>query len=90
MPRVTIVITGKVTRVGFRNFVKKKADELGLCGTVQNTRDKAVEMVVEGEDVLIKHLIQACARGPPRAKPKNVSVSRPGPEEGLTGFKILK
>ena len=90
MPHIVIIITGKVTRVGFRNFVKKKALELGLRGTVENTTDKAVKIVVEGEDQAIKRLVQLCARGPPKAKPRNVSVGRPEPEQGLTGFSILK
>ena len=91
MPRTTIVISGKVIKVGFRNFVKKRALELGLTGTVENTKDKAVEVVVEGSEQAIRKLVRLCARGPPRARPKNVQVYKlePGRDE-FTGFRILR
>ena len=91
MPRITIVITGKVTKVGFRNFVKKRAVELGLKGTVRNTLDNTVEVVAEGPDQAIKQLVRSCAGGPPRAKPKNVHVHKPEPETGeFKGFTIVR
>ena len=91
MPRTTIVISGKVTRVGFRNFIKKRALELGLTGTVENTKDKTVEVVVEGSEQAIRRLVRFCARGPTRARPKNVRVYKLEPDTGeFTGFKILR
>jgi acylphosphatase len=47
--RLTARITGVVQGVGFRYWTARKADELGLKGTVRNSTDGSVELVVEGE-----------------------------------------
>lgn len=47
--RLTARITGVVQGVGFRYWTARKADELGLRGTVRNSMDGSVELVAEGE-----------------------------------------
>ncbi|KUM34843.1 acylphosphatase [Arthrobacter sp. EpRS71] len=47
--RLTARITGVVQGVGFRYWTARKADELGLKGTVRNSTDGSVELVAEGE-----------------------------------------
>lgn len=51
---------GKVQRAGFRYFVKDKAKELGLMGSVQNIRnyDEDVLVLVEGEANKINDLVE--------------------------------
>ena len=46
--RLTARITGMVQGVGFRYWTARKADELGLRGTVRNSKDGSVELVAEG------------------------------------------
>lgn len=50
MPTMSVVITGRVQGVGFRSFVKRAAEELGLAGEVWNTRGGAVEAIVQHPD----------------------------------------
>lgn len=46
--RLTAEITGKVQGVGFRWFVKSRADELSLNGWVENQSDGKVRLEAEG------------------------------------------
>jgi len=42
------VISGKVQGVGYRDFVRANAEDLGLLGFVKNRGDGSVELVVQG------------------------------------------
>ena len=43
-----IVVDGRVQGVGYRNFVERKASQLGLMGYVMNLKDGRVRVRVEG------------------------------------------
>jgi acylphosphatase len=55
-------VTGRVQGVGFRQFVLSTADSLDLTGEVWNTRDDAVEGIVQGER--IDHFVSMLHKGP--------------------------
>jgi acylphosphatase len=44
------IISGRVQGVGFRYFVKEKAQNLGMKGRVQNTYDGKVEVLAQSKD----------------------------------------
>jgi len=46
--RLTARVDGVVQAVGFRFWTVRKADELGLSGTVRNNDDGSVGIVAEG------------------------------------------
>jgi acylphosphatase len=46
--RLTARVDGAVQAVGFRFWTVRKADELGLSGTVRNNADGSVGIVAEG------------------------------------------
>ena len=46
--RLTARVTGMVQGVGFRYWTARKADELGLTGSVRNDDDGSVAVVAEG------------------------------------------
>lgn len=48
----------------FRDFVKRKADKLGLVGTVQNMNDGTVFVIAEGDDKKIDELLVSLKKGP--------------------------
>jgi acylphosphatase len=54
--------SGKVQNVGFRIFVHKKANEIGVCGWVRNLEDGRVEVIAYAEleklDLLEKEIRQ--------------------------------
>lgn len=50
--------------VGFRNFVQKRAIELGLCGWVKNLPDGRVEVAATGTQGQLATLEQYLHAGP--------------------------
>lgn len=64
---VILTIHGHVQGVGFRYFVKQKADELGIRGFVKNQLNGAVYIEAEGEVEALQSLIQVCQQGPSHA-----------------------
>ena len=69
-----IIVTGKVQGVGFRYFVKKKAEEIGVAGWVKNTEDGAVEIFAEAEGFKINLLVNYCEKGPSNSRVESVAV----------------
>ena len=73
MKRVKILISGNVTGVFFRRFVRVNAEKLDLKGYVRNIDDK-VEAVFEGDNKQIDKIIELCKQGPSGSKVDNVDV----------------
>lgn len=80
-------MSGRVQGVGYRNFVKNKADELGLSGWVRNEPDGSVLMEAQGLHEQLDALAVACRLGPILAKVESLSV-KPIPETPGQGFEI--
>jgi acylphosphatase len=57
-----------VQGVGFRWFVWREAERLGLGGFARNLRDGTVEVVSQGPDEALDRLEQALRRGPSGAQ----------------------
>jgi acylphosphatase len=60
-------VIGRVQGVGFRQFVRERAQALGLSGWVKNTSDGSVELLVSGDDQATARLLDVVRRGPPHA-----------------------
>ena len=73
MKRVRIFISGVVTRVFFRAFIKENSDKLGINGYVRNVGD-SIEAVFEGEEEKIKKMIDLCKNGPKAANVMKIEV----------------
>ena len=86
--RHRIFFSGRVQGVGYRRFVKRQADRLGLRGWVKNLPDRRVEAVAEGDQVNLDILVNRCWDGPALAMVRGVDIH----EEPYTGefsdFKI--
>jgi acylphosphatase len=61
--------------VGFRWFVFREADRLGLGGFVRNLPDGAVEVVSQGPDEALDALERLVTRGPTMARVDGVERS---------------
>ena len=74
--RLHAVARGKVQGVGFRYFVVRRAQGLGLTGYAYNAPDdRSVEVVAEGKrDGLVK-LLDKLRQGPQGAEVQDVSAS---------------
>ncbi|MFQ5750869.1 MAG: acylphosphatase [bacterium] len=61
---VKLTVKGRVQGVGFRWFVLREAQELGLKGYVKNLYNDDVEIVVEGNRNSVEELIDRVKKGP--------------------------
>jgi len=62
------VVRGRVQGVGFRWFVGREAQRLGVGGFVRNLPDGTVEVVSQGTEAQLDALEEALARGPRMAR----------------------
>lgn len=88
MKTLKITITGTVQGVFFRKFIRDKADELGVRGFVRNLDNGKVEIVAEGNDAKVNHLLNSCKQGPPHAEIKEIKTEEIK-HQGFDRFKIL-
>jgi len=63
-----IRIGGRVQGVGFRWFVRRAAQELGLSGRVRNLPDGRVEVEVAGSPERLDGFRERLRQGPPGAR----------------------
>lgn len=70
-----IFLDGRVQGVSLRWFTRKKAEELGLFGTVRNLHDGRVEVKAVGDADAIETLRKAIEEGPPMARVESVEVN---------------
>ena len=73
--RLDARVTGTVHGVGFRYFVYREANALGLVGWVANLPDRSVRCVAEGARDRLEALLARLSEGPPAAKVDGVSVA---------------
>ncbi len=67
--RLRVLISGQVQGVGFRYWIRGKAEKLGLAGWVRNLEDGKVEAVFEGEGEKVKQMVKKCKEeGPALSK----------------------
>jgi len=69
---VRFVAHGLVQGVGYRWFVWREAERLGLRGMVRNLPDGSVEVLAEGVTEALDRLERALSRGPPVARVERV------------------
>jgi acylphosphatase len=72
--RLTALVTGTVQGVGYRRFVQRKANDLGLKGFAENLSDGKVEVVAEGKPSELEHLVHWLKRGTPHSSVSAVDV----------------
>lgn len=74
MKRAEILVNGLVQGVGFRYFVVRRAEELGLKGYTKNLFSGEVYTIVEGERFIIEDFYKKIKIGPVHANVKNASI----------------
>ena len=72
---MTLIIKGKVQRVGFRYSVSDfvAQEKLSLVGHVKNLPDGSVEVIAQGDIESLKCLHRFCTKGPPKADVREVA-----------------
>ncbi|MBI4464920.1 MAG: acylphosphatase [Acidobacteria bacterium] len=66
------IVEGRVQGVGFRFFVERVAQSLGLTGYVRNRPDGRVEVYAIGEEHLLEQLKGQLEVGPPASRVEKV------------------
>lgn len=90
MKKINARIHGIVQNVGFRNFVRKNAEKLGVTGWVKNNLDGTVEAVFEGEDTAVSEIVEKCKQGPLLAIVDKVDIREEDPKKEFDEFHIFK
>ena len=71
---ISIIISGKVQGVFFRQSTREKALELGINGRVSNLPDGTVYIIATGTRPQLDALTAWCKQGPSRAKVTSAAV----------------
>ncbi|NJD09148.1 MAG: acylphosphatase [Gemmatimonadetes bacterium] len=72
--RIRFLVHGRVQGVGFRFWVLRQAQALGLRGWVRNCRDGSVEVEAAGPSPALERLGLALRDGPPHAQVLELQV----------------
>ena len=64
---ISIIVTGKVQGVFYRQSSKEKAIELNITGVVKNLPDGSVNIIARGDTDKLNTFIEWCWQGPRRA-----------------------
>lgn len=88
MDRLHAIVRGDVQGVGFRYFVQRRADQLGLRGWVRNNDDGTVEVVAEGQRPQLEELKRALEQGPRMARVDRVDAQWSTATGGLDRFDL--
>jgi acylphosphatase len=86
--RAEILVNGFVQGVGFRYFVVRNAEKLGLKGFTENLFNGEVYTVAEGELAMIEELYKLIKIGPSHADVKNASIRWSEPTNEFKKFEI--
>jgi acylphosphatase len=84
--RLTIVVSGDVQGVGFRDYVRTRGRRLGLVGTATNLGDGRVEIVAEGPRAGCADLFELVRSGHTPGRTVGVSAAWSEPRGGMSGF----
>jgi acylphosphatase len=84
---VILTIHGRVQGVGFRYFVKQKAEALTISGFVKNQLNGIVHVEAEGESEQLDLFIHLCEQGPSHSWVDQVDIQF-CPAQGISGFTI--
>jgi len=86
---VNMKITGKVQGVGFRYYVLRQAQELGIRGWVSNKPNGDVEALAQGEKTDLEQFIFKVKEGPSFSRVEDVSLNWLNETEQYFGFEIV-
>lgn len=75
-------MSGKVTQVGFREWLVKHADAMGARGWIRNLNRRTFEAVIHGPTDRVAPLIASCILGPETAMPTSYGATVIQPSSG--------
>ena len=87
MKRLDVRVRGLVQGVFFRVATQRKAQELGVRGTVRNEADGTVYIVAEADEATMSRFVAWCRNGPPSSRVDRVDLVE-GEPVGFEDFEI--
>ena len=88
--RAHLIIEGIVQGVFFRANTKETAERNGVHGWVRNRPDGTVEAVLEGEEEMVKKVIEWCHKGPIGAVVENVNTAWQEYKGEFNSFTVIR
>ena len=88
MQRWTLIITGRVQGVFFRDSTAEAAKRLDVSGYVRNRPDSSVEVVAEGDRDQLTQLRGWCWQGPPKARVDDIETLTSDATGEFDGFDV--
>ena len=89
MKSINIIITGVVTGVGFRWWLKKEAEKRSIYGFVKNRTEDEVEAVLLGHEKDVDDILNLCRKGSPSSNVKSIKIEDYQQEYFEKSFDIL-
>ena len=89
MKSLHIIITGVVTGVGFRWWLKREAEKRRLYGFVKNRTENEVEAVLLGHEKDVENVVRLCRKGPTSSKVQSIKIEDYQQEYFKKSFDIL-
>ncbi len=89
MTEIKIEVFGRVQAVGFRHFVKEKAEGFGLMGYATNRHDGGVLIVAQGERNKLEEFLSEVHKGSMLSKVEGASYYWRKKTKDFSGFEIL-
>ncbi|MDZ5077001.1 enolase C-terminal domain-like protein [Nesterenkonia sp. HG001] len=83
-----VTVRGKVTGVGYRNWLRRRALQSGVTGWVRNVSRKTVEAVLVGSTDATTALVASTILGPRRSLPTTYTTEHIQ-DPGVSGFEIV-
>jgi acylphosphatase len=87
VPAYRYVVQGRVQGVGYRYFILRQAEALGVSGFARNLADGAVEVLAEGTGAALADFEARLREGPAFAEVASVEREA-SPDRGSSGFHI--
>ncbi|MBO6490725.1 MAG: acylphosphatase [Pelagibacteraceae bacterium] len=89
MKKIHIIITGTVTGVGFRWWLKMEAEKKNIHGFVKNRAEDEVEALLLGHEKDVEDVVNLCRKGPLSSKVENIKIEDYQQEYFKKSFDIL-
>jgi len=84
-----LFISGRVQRVGYRAFIRKKAKNLCVKGWVKNLLNGRVEAVFWGTSEKVAEMIELVRKGPHFSQVEDVKILKEDIDKEIKEFKII-
>jgi len=85
---VSITVSGRVQRVGYRRYILDLAQELGVSGYIRNMDDGTVRIFCQAPQTILQQFIEEAKNPPPPAQIKQFEIKETKLRPKLKTFKI--